>query len=103
MTTHWISPIARSNPRVIAGKAIFTEVSSCTAALPSPIIAICHGFACSQPAGAGVGLRSLVWVTPKPKSNRREGDSAIAIDVARQPPHRGEHVEMGQRLAERLA
>ena len=32
-----------------------------------------------------------------------EGDRAIAVDVARQPPDRGEHVEMGKRFAEGLA
>ena len=44
--------MARSNPRVMAGKAIFTEVSSCAVAVPSPIIATCHAFAWSRPAGA---------------------------------------------------
>src|SRR6185503_18235183 len=35
--------------------------------------------------------------------HRREGDRAIAVDVARQPPDRSEHVEMGKRLAKCLA
>src|ERR1700742_3974643 len=42
MTTHWMSPIERLNPRVMAGQATLTDVSSCTAPVPSPITATCQ-------------------------------------------------------------
>src|ERR1700744_5857493 len=50
MTTHWMSPIERSNPRVMAGKATLTYVSSCTAPVPSPITATCQDLVFKQAA-----------------------------------------------------
>src|SRR6516165_6441419 len=58
-----MSLIERSNPRVMAGKAIFTDVSSCVAAVPSPIMATCHGFAWSKPADEWGRSRLEIEVT----------------------------------------
>jgi len=60
-----MSPIERSNPRVMAGKAIFTDVSSCVAAVPSPIMATCHGFAWSRPTNKWGRSRLEIEVTLK--------------------------------------
>src|SRR5215469_3502881 len=60
-----MSPIERSNPRVMAGKAIFTDVSSCVAAVPSPIMATCQGFAWSRPADEWGGSLLEIEVTLK--------------------------------------
>src|SRR5215470_11659287 len=100
-----MSPIERSNPRVMAGKAIFTDVSSCVAVVPNPIMATCHGFAWSRPADAWGGSRSVGEGTLKPGRTSAwcEGDRAIAVDVSRQPPGRGEHIQMGKRFAKCLA
>src|SRR5690348_16956899 len=54
-----MSPIERPNARVIAGKAILTDVSSCVAAVPSPIMATCQGLAWSRPAAVLGELRSV--------------------------------------------
>src|ERR1700761_476019 len=37
-----MSPIERSNPRVMAGKATLTALSNCTAPVPRPITATCQ-------------------------------------------------------------
>src|SRR5215831_15064704 len=63
-----MSPIERSNPRVMAGKAIFTDVSSCVAAVPSPIMATCQGFAWSRPADEWGGSLLEIEVTLKSRS-----------------------------------
>src|ERR1700726_615941 len=57
-----MSLIEISNPLVMAGKAIFTDVSSCVVAVPSPIMAICQGFAWSS-------------------LNNEEGRSRLGIEV----------------------
>src|SRR6476469_8154023 len=100
MTTHWMSPIVRSNPRVMEGKAIFTDVSSCAVAEPSPIMATCHPFEWSRPVDTLMGSR---WVVEGTLSHRSESDRAVGIDIAYQPPDRGQHVQMRKRLAEGLA
>src|SRR5215475_4385519 len=60
-----MSPIERPNPRVMAGKAIFTDVSSCVATVPSPIVATCQGFAWSRPADEWGGSLLEIEVTLK--------------------------------------
>jgi hypothetical protein len=49
----------------MAGKAIFTAVSSCVSAVPSPIMATCQGFAWSRPADEWGGSLLEIEVTLK--------------------------------------
>jgi hypothetical protein len=44
----------------MAGKAMFTEVSSCAVAVPNPIMAICHPLEWSRPADALEGPGSVM-------------------------------------------
>src|SRR5215510_302879 len=76
-----MSPIERSNARVMAGNAIFTDVSSCVAAVPSPIMATCQGFAWSRPAGESGG--SLLEIEVTLKSRLSAFIPAINIHVSK--------------------
>jgi hypothetical protein len=49
----------------MAGKAIFTDVSSCVAAVPSPIMKTCQDLAWSRPAGEREGSLLEIEVTLK--------------------------------------
>src|ERR1700759_380141 len=54
-----MSVIERAKPRVMAGKAILTDVSSCAAAVPRPIMVTWHGLVRSRAAkewGGGIAL-----------------------------------------------
>src|SRR5690242_13288252 len=59
-----MSPIESSNARVMAGKAMLTDVSSCVAAVPSPITATCQGLAWSRPVEVW-DVRLEIEVTPQ--------------------------------------
>ena len=84
---------------------MFTDVSSCAAAVPSPIMATCHGL--SRGAGRPAHGEDRVGVEgtlkPRTASRRCEGDRAVGIDLAPQPPDRGQHVQMGEQFAKSLA
>ena len=60
-----MSLIEISSSLVMAGKAIFTDVSSCVVAVPSPIMATCQGVARSSLNNEGGRSRLGIEVTLK--------------------------------------
>src|SRR5689334_1684939 len=71
-----MSAMASENPLVMAGKAMLTEVSSCAAAVPRPIMVTCHDLVWSRAVRERGGDIALLF-------SERGDELAMALEPLR--------------------